>query len=120
MRLQKIITIILICLVFLGHMVNASAGGFARYKGKALSLDIPIYEGTPLSQYPYRSLGYVKGEYGGGFFDTAASTIFKALKNLADNAKMMGANAVIKVKGHSKGLAFSYDGEAVIFDSIPK
>lgn len=53
------------------------------------------------------------------FFDSAASTISKALEDLANKAKDMGANAVIKIEPKSSSSSFTYTGEAVIFDKIP-
>jgi uncharacterized protein YbjQ (UPF0145 family) len=64
-------------------------------------------------------LGIIKGEYKSTFFDSAASTISKALEDLANKAKDMGANAVIKIEPKSSFSSFTYTGEAVIFDKIP-
>jgi hypothetical protein len=97
----------------------ATTEKFARYEGRALKFGIPLYQGVPPENYTYKSLGYIKGEYKNNLFDGAAYIISKALENLANNAKLIGANAVIKIKGHSKGLSFYYDGEAVIFDNLP-
>lgn len=43
-----------------------------------------------------------------------------ALENIANNAKSMNANAVIKTKLHIEGSLYYYDGEAVAFDVMPK
>lgn len=93
---------------------------FARIKGRALKFGIPLYQGIPPEVYSYKSLGDVVGEYKAKFlFDSAASTMSNALENLADKAKELGANAVIKIKSSTTGFSFTYEGEAVIFDELP-
>lgn len=110
--------LILACVaVFL--LYGCASGEFARYKGRALKFGIPVYQGAPPQEYSYKSLGYVKGEYKRRFFDDTAFSISNALENMANNAKSMDANAVIKVKLHTEGSLVYYDGEAVIFDKLP-
>lgn len=116
MKIVKRILIVFLCLSLFG----CASSGFARYKGRALDFGIPIYQGEPTQEYPYKSLGYVKGEYKKGFFDDAGYIASKALENMANNAKSMGANAVINTKPHNESSVFCYDGEAVVFDVLPK
>src|SRR3989338_5926172 len=103
--------------------VGCATAGFARFKGRALRLDVAIYQGTPPPEYPYKSLGPVEGFYPNNFFDMKLITvarIFAALEAMANNAKAMGANAVINtqlVQSNSKG--FRYKGEAVVFETLP-
>lgn len=99
---------------------GCATSGFARFKGRALKFGIPIYQGEPSLDYPYKSLGYVKGEYKKRFFDDVVFSMSNALENMANNAKAMDANAVIKTKLHTEGNLYYYNGEAVIFDIMPK
>lgn len=116
MRILKKALIVLLCL----GLVGCATTGFARFKGRALKFAVAIYQGEPPQEYPYSSLGYVKGEYKSGFFDDAGYSISNALENMASNAKAIGANAVIKTKLHTEGSLCVYDGEAVVFNVIPK
>ena len=116
MKILKRILVVLLCLGLVGCATN----GFGRFKGRALKFGIPIYQGEPPQEYPYQSLGYVKGEYKIGFFDDAAFSMSNALENMANNAKSMNANAIIKAKLHTEGSLCYYDGEAVVFDVLPK
>lgn len=119
---KKTVVLIIIGFIFtscIAAIGNAVERKFSRYKGRALKFDIPLYQGLPPGKYSYENLGYVKGEHKGTYSDSAASTIAKALENLANKAKEMEANAVINVESHNKGIIFSYDGEAVIFDKLP-
>ena len=99
---------------------GCATSGFGRFKGRALKFGIPIYQGEPSQEYPYKSLGDVKGEYKKGLFDDVGLSIYNALENMADNAKSINANAVIKTKLHTEGSLYYYDGEAVVFDVIPE
>ncbi len=92
---------------------------FNQYKGRALALGIPLYEGAPASEYPYRSLGPVAGETKGGRA-MVTQRMSGALEDLATKAKAMGANAVIKIEPRAEGsTGFRYDGEAVVFETLP-
>ena len=62
----------------------------------------------------------MKGEYKKGLLDDVGLSISNALENMANNAKSMNANAVIKTKLHTEGSLYYYDGEAVVFDVMPK
>ncbi len=99
----------------------ATAGGFNRFKGRALKLDVAIYEGTPPPEYSYRSLGPVEGVRQNHLFDMemAAAQLFTTLEVMALKAKAFGANAVIKTQAHSSFKEIRYTGEAVIFDTLP-
>jgi len=93
---------------------------FGQYKGRALAFGIPIYQGVPPNNYPYRSLGPVAGEATGGRV-TVSQRASNALEALANQAKAMGANAIIKVEGHKIGWAgLRYEGEAVVFETLPE
>ena len=113
---------ILVLLAFLLSGVFALAGherSFKQYKGKALALGVPMYEGVPPDKYPYRSLGLVTGEVTGGRL-MVTQRMTRALGDLATKAKALGANAVIKIAPHSEGSGtFRYEGEAVVFETLP-
>lgn len=104
-------------------LAGCATTGFARFKGRALRLDVAIYQGTPPPESPYKSLGPVEGFYPNNFFDMKMITvarIFAALEDMANHAKAMGANAVINtqlVQSNYKG--FRYRGEAVVFETLP-
>lgn len=93
---------------------------FARIKGRVLKFGIPLYEGAPPDNYIYEGLGHVRGEYKGTFFDSAVFIMSKSLENLADEAKDMGANAVIDIESHNERGVFVHEGEAVVFNELPK
>ncbi|KAF0132542.1 MAG: hypothetical protein FD145_1629 [Candidatus Saganbacteria bacterium] len=123
---MKKLLIITFVLILAGYVATkgycANEVKFSRFKGKALELKIPIYEGLPPENCSYKSLGHVTGEYKTErvfLKEGVVVIIFKALSNLADNATAQGANAVINVKGQKKGSGFIYTGEAVIFDTLP-
>ena len=116
MKILKILFIVLLCL----GLIGCATSGFSRFEGRALKFGISIYQGEPPQQYSYRSLGYVRGEYKKEFFDNVGFAISNALENMANNAKSMGANAVIKTKLHIEGSPHYYDGEAVIFNVMPE
>ena len=110
--------------ILIGAVVAGCAtAGFARFKGRALRLDVAIYQGTPPPEYHYKSLGQVEGFYPNNFFDMKMMTVartFAALEDMANRAKAMSANAVINtqlVQSNSKG--FRYQGEAVVFEMLP-
>lgn len=100
---------------------------FGRYKGRALKLDVAIYQGIPPEQYAYRTLGQVEGHHDETLIERAMGEssgylMSKALEDLANNAKAMGANAVINVRMTVKGFLASkvnYEGEAVVFEQLP-
>jgi hypothetical protein len=117
MNKKQLIIILIIGTLFAS---GCATSGFARYKGRALKFGIPIYQGEPSQEYPYKSLGYVKGEYKRRFFDDVAFSISNALEDMANNARSMNANAIIKTKLHTEGSICRYDGEAVVFDVMPK
>ena len=91
-------------------------------KGPALR----AYQGVPPGDYPYRSLGEVFGEYttDTGLWDQYAQYVAReAMLDLAEEAKELGANAVIRVRreqgeGHQAHM-FRFRGEAVIFEDLP-
>lgn len=112
---MKKFMVFLLCL----GLIGCATSGFARFKGRALDLGIPIYQGEPSPEYSYKSLGYVRGEYKKRFFDDVAFIMSNALEDMANNAKSMNANAVIKTKMHNEGSLVYYDGEAVVFDVMP-
>ena len=116
MKILKLLFIVLLCL----GLIGCATSGFSRFKGRALKFGIPIYQEEPPQEYAYQSLGDVKGEYKKGFFDDVGFAISNALENMANNAKSMNANAVIKTKLHTEGSLYYYDGEAVIFNTMPK
>jgi len=112
---------IIIGLLFVSFLSGcATSNAFGRYKGRALKFEIPLYQGTPPPEYTYKSLGPVKGEYKSTWLDDVGFSMSNALENLAKNAKETQANAVIKVQLNVKARVYTYDGEAVIFDNIPK
>ncbi len=115
-RKQKLhlITILTLGILTLPGCANDS---FCRIEGRALQFGIPLYQGVPSANYVYKSLGYVRGEYRTKFTDTVVSSLSNALENLADKAKTIGANAVVKIKMHRDGSLIWYDGEAVVFES---
>lgn len=122
MKFSKKVTIFLIALIIVSCTVNFANAErqFSRYKGRALKLGIPLYQGIPPEQYKYKSLGDVEGEHTSTFFDSTAVTISRALENLAEKAKELGANAVIKIEPQTKGATFIYKGEAIIFEELPE
>ncbi len=95
--------------------------GFGPFGPIPLQTCIPVYQGEPPKDYPYKNLGPVKGAYTKQFMEGSHASRNKALENIADNAKAMNANAVIKIQPH---MGFSgntsVDGEAVVFDVMPK
>lgn len=99
---------------------GCSNTSFSRYRGRALRFGIPLYQGTPPSQYAYRYLGSVTGEHKSRFSESSAFIISEALEDLANHAKLMGANAVIEVESDYEHGAFRYTGQAVIFDRLPE
>ncbi|MFH2137396.1 MAG: hypothetical protein ABII88_02670 [Candidatus Omnitrophota bacterium] len=118
---MKIKNKILILLLFVVLLVGCATGGFAQFKGKALELDLPVYSGVPPIEYQYTSLGSVSGEYNETSFlgKHVGGSLFAALEAMVKNAKDMGANAIIKVEMAS-GKGYGYNGEAVVFDELPK
>lgn len=105
--------------LFLNGTLAFGERAFGRYRGRALAFGIPLYQGTPPSNCPYRSLGSVAGEATGGRV-TVSQRASNALEALATQAKATGANAVIKVEGHKVGWAgLRYEGEAVVFETLP-
>jgi len=107
--------------VFLGCAVFCTAGQkLVRYKGRALKLEIALFEGEPSPEYIYQSLGKVRGDGKRAFMGTTMDTMFAALEAMAKKAVDMGANAVIMIKPVPEGIDFAYEGEAVIFDKIPE
>ena len=103
-------------------VAGCATTGFSRFKGRALQLNVAIYQGTPPPEYPYESLGQVEGFYPNRFLDgtMVVAKLFTALEAMANNAKAMGANAVINtqlVQSNYKG--FCYKGEAVRFKKLP-
>ena len=109
--------------ILIGITVTGCATtGFGRFKGRALQLDVAIYQGTPPPEYSYRSVGPVEGFYPNRFLDPkiTVAKIFAALEALANNAKALGANAVINTRlAQSNFKGFRYTGEAVIFEALP-
>lgn len=91
--------------------------GFNRLQGAALRLDIPIYEGTPNVIYTRIERGMVSGK--AGVSSSAAEQKYRALYNLAEAAKGLGANAVIETVGEATNDGFIYSGRAVSFDIYP-
>jgi len=121
MRCKKMVVFLTLCLIFcLLPTIASAARKFARIKGRALKYGIALYQGAPPDNYTYEDLGPVSGEYKGRFYDSAVFTISEAMRNLADNAKEMGANAVINIEGEPKKGAFHYEGKAVVFEELPK
>jgi|GEM_PF-2889644 len=120
MLMKRIVMLGLIAMLVTTATTSFAERKFSQYKGRALKFGIPLYEGNPPEEYKYKSLGPVKGEYKSTFTDSAASTMSKALENLATKAKDMGANAVIKIEPKSSWSAFTYEGEAVIFENYLK
>lgn len=108
------VLVALLCLGLLG-----CAGGFARYRGGTYESAIPIYQGEPPEQFPYANVGFVTGEYKGQLLETPGTKITRALQNMANNARSMGANAVIKVNLRSSMNTVYYQGEAVYFNRMP-
>ena len=95
--------------------------GFGHFGPIPLQTCIPVYAGEPPQNYPYKDLGPVKGEYKKQIMEGSHASITKALENIADNAKAMNANAVIKTQPHMDFFGnYSIDGEAVVFDVMPK
>ena len=95
--------------------------GFGHFGPIPLQTCIPVYQGVPPKDYPYKDLGPVKGAYAKQFMGGSHASNNKALEDIANNAKAMNANAVIKIQLHMgfSGNA-SVDGEAVVFDVMPK
>ena len=90
---------------------------FRRIEGRVLRYALPLYQGTPPSQYTYKSLGQVKNTKNIFLVNSTCDI----LEDVANKAKAMGANAVIKIEPHpGNRFDFSYDGEAVIFDKLPE
>lgn len=117
MTMKAITLLLLIC--FSLSTVAFAERKFSRYKGRALQFGISLYQGVPPEKYVYKSLGNVRGEYKSGFFDSAVYTISNALEDLANKAKEIGANAVIKIEPRKEGNTFIYEGEAVVFETLP-
>jgi len=100
---------------------------FERIKGRALNYPVAIYQGQSPPEYSYRSLGpvtgYFKGESNILYSDMIVYVMDKSLEDMANNAKAMGANAIINIKGNAEmGLfkeIYHYSGEAVVFDTLP-
>lgn len=112
----------LIALMLCGLMAGCATAGFSRFKGRALQLDVAIYQGTPPAEHPYESLGPVEGFYPNNLFNMkiTVAKIFAALEDMANNAKAMGANAVINTHlAQSNYKGFRYTGEAVLFETLP-
>lgn len=91
-------------------------------KGPALR----AYTGVPPGDYPYRSLGDVSGQYttDTGLRPQYAEYVSReAMLDLAEEARELGANAVIRVRreqgeGRQQHM-FRYRGEAVVFERLP-
>jgi uncharacterized protein YbjQ (UPF0145 family) len=126
MNMTKLIVFILGLAVMSG-CATANPNQFERIKGRALNYAVAIYQGQPTSEYPYRSLGsvtgYFKGESNILYSDMVVYVMDKSLEDMANNAKAMGANAVINIKGNAEmGLfkeIYHYTGEAVVFGTLP-
>jgi hypothetical protein len=107
-------------LVGMSTPIASAERRFGRIEGRALRYDLPLYQGTPPSQYTYKSLGHIKFTQNWNF-QSAGYNMCAALEGLANKAKAAGANAVIKIEPHpGNRLDFSYDGEAVIFSKLPE
>jgi uncharacterized protein YbjQ (UPF0145 family) len=95
--------------------------GFGPFGPIPLQTCIPVYQGEPPQNYAYKDLGPVKGAYTKQFMEGSHASRNKAFEDIANNAKAMNANAVIKIKPH---MGFSgntsVDGEAVLFDVMPQ
>lgn len=91
--------------------------GFARLRGAADHLGIPVYRGIPPAIYTHVDHGKVTGKVG------AASSVgeqrYRALYNLAEAARAVGANAVIDVEERATDEGLIVSGEAVSFDLYP-
>ncbi|MDP3729913.1 MAG: hypothetical protein Q8R14_00090 [Candidatus Omnitrophota bacterium] len=116
--------IILLLLLSLVAMPSFAERKFGRYEGRALRCALPLYQGTPSSQYIYKSLGNVENVQKWNFH-SQGEIAYAALEGLANKAKAMGANAIIKVEPNPRGLVkgygdFGYAGEAVTFDKLPE
>lgn len=120
------ILLLFFCGIF--FISGCATSGFARIKGRALEYVVPVYQGQPPEEYGYRSLGPVEGHFKGEnnilYSDSLVYVLSQAMEDMANNAKAMGANAVINIKGEADtGLfkrAYHYTGEAVIFDRLPE
>ena len=126
MKISKFLILVLGVAVMSG-CATANPNQFERIKGRALNYAVAIYQGQPPAEYSYHSLGpvtgYFKGESNILYSDMVVYVMDKSLEDMANNAKAMGANAVINIKGKADiGLfkeAYNYTGEAVVFDTLP-
>jgi hypothetical protein len=111
---------VLICLTMLAGCATASGSvKFQRYGiGNVKNFSIPVFSGTPPPEYPYTSLGQVQGKPKHRIFRIAIDQWAQAVEDMAQQAKAMGANAVINIKGPKIGSG-AYEGEAVIFERLP-
>jgi hypothetical protein len=112
---MKKFLILLLCL----GLIGCATAEFARYRGGGFESAVPIYQGEPPQQYSYGSIGYIKGQYKAQVFDLPGDKISRALQNMANTAKAMGANGIIKLKLHSGISVVYYEGEAVVFNAMP-
>jgi len=116
---MKKLILLLLCITMV-VAAGCATEGFARLKGRALKLPLPVYQGMPPEEYTYKSLGEVRGEYKNGFFDSVVSSMDKSLEDLVFNAEDMGANAVINIDLNIEKKLFIHTGEAVIFNELPE
>ncbi len=104
----------------------AAPDGFVKLDRPWLRLAVPIYIGAPPPEWRCRSLGSVEGSYRSGllqdFFGETVSAENVALRDMAENARAMGANAVVRLDMEPRweGSYRVYRGEAVVFDAVPR
>ena len=116
----RIIVPALISVLCLTGCIPMAKAGFSRYhRGDTSELSVALYSGYPPADYPYQSLGAVRGEYRASQNEMVGNSTEKALDNLVEDAKTKGANAVINIKLDQQLRTYTYTGEAVIFDSVP-
>lgn len=111
---------LVICLFLIFFLLPGCTQKLVKSKGWARQFDLPIYKGMPPEEYPYQDLGYVKGEYKPEIFDSSGTIISLAFNKIVEEAKRKGANAVINLKEHTERNVFYYDGQAVLFEVLPK
>jgi hypothetical protein len=122
MKILGRISVVLFCLGLVGC---ATTNGFQEVKnsglwGQPLQPSIPLYYGEPSKNYSFKDLGPVKGEYKKPVFEDSLTAMNRVFENMANNAKAMHANAVIKVQLHGFFGNLSCEGEAVLFEVMPK
>ena len=114
-------------LLVMGVLGSGCAGYSSRSVGGSNSPVIPVFQGEPPTAYPYRNLGRVEGKYttDRGLKKTAsqAYVVSQGLRDLAQKASDLGANAVIRVKREPgegrQSHSFRFVGEAVVFERLP-